>query len=455
MKRVSCDAEFDDEKRLFERPLYEMANLRSPIRVVLVFVVLTVAAVSAPEFVLAKTHKRAPAKAASKKSKHKKSKKAKAVAKSAVKTPREFLESRVAGVLRDLKGRAPRTRGSVDDPLKIELPVVTTKQDWLQGIYGRQLVDTSRATGLLADKLIFYEMAKREIGDRVDQYLAKTVGLRDFLVSNDLVDDSGEWRKPSEAVGAAAGDDAGLGDAIEAKLFATFGAGFVVRPAVGVAPHETGRGLFQDTDLFIQELLQPKTYLYRPEHRLLGVRSTILDEVASGEALVLQEDVMAAANARAPLKSRAWREVRVHTYEGRILSDAIPNFWVREGAPTDDERRVAEEFVAKFLALLPAPLIARQAWSFDVLVMDNGNRRIVDVVTNRGRKSAWSTYLDQPRVLAAYTKHFEQYAGVRFAGVGGFLVRNGAGNYFSYWGLRIHRSRPGVETVLAWIPPWP
>lgn len=351
--------------------------------------------------------------------------------------PHAFVEDRVSRILRDLKGRPPRSRSS--ETAAISLPIWSSKSQWLQAIYAKQLVDTSNSTGLLSDKLLFYEVAKRELGDKVDQYVVKTVGLRDFLVSEGLVGSDGKLIAE--------------GDKIEASLFKVFQSGVVARPAVGVAPRETGRGLFKDSDEFVAELLKPNSFLYRPDHRARPVRSTVLDEISSGEAIVLQEDLLmkpVAASAKA-----AWREVRVHTYEGRVVSDANPEFWVRESHISAQETASAQKFVSEFLSLLPSTMLTKQAFSFDVLIQPGGQLKIVDLVTNRGRKVGWSGYLDQPRVIGAYTRHFEQYAGVRFAGLAGVMLRKNAGNYFAYWGLRIDKSRPGFDKVLAWIPPWP
>lgn len=380
------------------------------------------------------------AKTSGKRKKSKRTRIAKGPRKPAATTPGDFIAARTTKLLSDLKGR-PVQATAPGAAVAVDLPMAANKQQWLTAVYNQRLVDASYSTGLLADKRLFYEVVKRELGSKADTYWPKTIGLREFLVSRQLVDANG--RLTSD------------GDRLEAELHQQFRSGFVVRPAVGVAPRETGHGIFPDADVFIGELLKPDSILYRPEYQAQPVRSTVLDTIASGESVVLQEDVMASAHARSPLKSRAWRDVRVHTYEGRVVADATPNFWVREGSVTVSERERAESFVREFLALLSAPLVARQAWSFDVLLLDNGEMRIVDLITNRGRRTAWSTYLDQPRVLGAYTRHFEQYAGIHFAGLGGFWLRHNAGNYFSYWGLRIEHAKPGLDAVLAWIPPWP
>ncbi len=359
--------------------------------------------------------------------------------------PSLFVEDRVTRILRDLKGRAPRVR---TQKMEVATPMWVTKSQWLQSLYRSGLVDSSKATGYLADKLLFYETVRRELGDEgVNRYMVRTTGLRDFLVRESLVGADGRLLLD--------------GDAIESKLYAAFPSGFVARPAVGVAPRETGTGLFKSTDDFVAELVKADTFLYRPDHSKRPVRSTVLDEIASGEAVVLQEDVLSKFSSEHRLigaeAKREWREVRVHTYEGRVVVDAQPGLWVRQDKHSQSEIKKAQAFVAEFLSKLPPTLVMRQAWSVDVLILDESKNefRIADVVTNRGRRGGWSGYLDQPRVLGAYARHLEAHAGVHFAGLGGRILRGNAGNYFAFWGVKIEKSRPGVDRVLAWIPPWP
>lgn len=351
--------------------------------------------------------------------------------------PRGFVDDRVSKMLRELKGRQPRSRAT--EARVLNLPMAASRAEWLQAIYSRRLVDASVATGLLSDKLLFYELARREIGPEADRFLVRSVGLRDFLVSQGLVGADGRLK-----VG---------GDVIEASLFKVFPAGFVARPAVGVAPRETGRGLFKESDEFVAELIKAQNFLYLPDHRRRPVRSSVLGGIASGEAIVLQDDVLT-STAVAGSKTK-WREIRVHTYESRVLEDANANFWISEARFTEDELKRAQSFVSEFLQKLPPSLLSRQAFSFDVLILPEGQLRIADLVTNRGRKAGWSSYLDQPRVIGAYTRHFELHTDVRFSGISGFLLRKNVGNYFAYWGLKIEKSRPGLEKVMAWIPPWP
>lgn len=352
--------------------------------------------------------------------------------------PAQFVDKRVQKVLTDLKSQPLRAPGLMN---LTEVSTAASKGAFLSSLYEKNAIETSWATEMLADKLIFARVLEKELGSRALIYYPKTMGLREFLVKHRLV----------KADGALTPD----GDRIESALHEEFPAGFVVRPAVGVAPQETGRGMFQDGDQFIVELLKPNSPLYEPEHLKQPVISHILGTVASGEAIVIQENIVGSADARKPLKSRFYQEVRVHSYESRVVEGSVPERWVQTSTLNDEQAKQAEAFVADFLKSLPLNLVNKQAWGIDVGVLDNGEMRVVDVVTNRGKKIAWSSYLDQPRVLGAYARHFETYYGLRFSGMSGSLLRNNFGNYFPFWNKRIEKARPGLGKVMAYLPPVP
>lgn len=356
--------------------------------------------------------------------------------------PDKFIAARAQKVLSDLKSRPLRPAGIPTEVTEVE--ATAAKGSWLSALYRQNMVEASWATQMLSDKRIFAEVLKREMGRRALVYYPKTIGLREFLYKRNLVDRSGRFTSTSN-----------LGDRIEAALHDEFPSGFFVRPAVGVAPKETGRGLFQDSDQFIVELLKPENRLYSPEHMRQPIESHILGTVASGEALVLQENIVGSADALKPLSSRFFHEVRVHTYEGRVVEDSIPKRWVQKNALSSEQEERAAAFTADFLRSLPLKLMTRQAWGVDVAVMDNGELRVIDVVTNRGKRTQWSSYLEQPQIIGAYTRHFETYYRLRFSGLSGTLIRNNFANYFSYWEKRIEKAKPGLSKVMAFFPPIP
>ncbi len=355
--------------------------------------------------------------------------------------PSVLIAQRTQKVLANLKSRP--VRPIEDSARELALKSSATKGGFLQALYSHRLVEASWATEMLSDKRIVSEVLTRELGpEKAQRYYPKTLGLREFLSAHGFIDAKGEIKK-EEA------------ETIEAALYQEFPAGFIARVAVGVAPSETTQGLFKDTDAFMVELMRPGTAIYHPSHANTAVSSHLLGgQVTSGEAVVLQENLTAWADAKKPLKIKYYQEVRVHTYEGEIVAGAIPARWVQKNLLSKTQSQAAENFVQEFLASLPQSVLARQAWGVDVAVFDNGEMRINDIVTNHGQRVAWSSYLEQPRVIEAYANHFDKIAGIHFVGFSGWLINHGFANYFPYWQRRIDKAH-GFGKVLAYLPPWP
>lgn len=362
----------------------------------------------------------------------------KSKAEKSVLNPEALIAARANKVLSDLKSRPVRANAGERSQ---EINASPSKGSWLDAIYEKNMIETSWAAAMLADKRLLAEVLEREMGARATRFYPKTIGLREFLYKHKMVDSKGNI--------TASGDE------IEQALHDDFPTGYVVRPAVGVAPQETARGLFPETDLFIDQLLRGETPYYAPVHMQQPVKSHILETIASGEAVVLQENVILASDVKKPLKLHYFQEVRVHTYEGRVVEGAVPERWVQKNLLTPEQIRQAEAFVGEFLNNLSLPFLTKQAWGVDVAVMDNGEMRIIDIVTNRGRNIAWSSYLEQPRVIAAYSKLFEERYGLRFSGLDGALIRHGFANYLPFWEKRIEKARPGLGKALAYLPPVP
>lgn len=346
-------------------------------------------------------------------------------------------------VVAELKARPirPKPLHAESGGESIDVGLKVKKGDWLQVLYSKNLVEASWATRMLSDRRVLFEVLSIELGKDVRDFYPKTIGLKEFLVQRGLADKKGKLIAD--------------GDKIEAALYKEFTAGFTVRPAVGVDPKETGRGIYQDTDAFMLDLLTSDSRIVSEGLNREAIRSQLLGEVASGEAFILQEDFINLADIRKPLKTKFYQRVRIHTYENNVIAGAIPERWVQSDFLSEDQIKAAEVFVRKFLSRISKGLLSRQAWGVDVAVLDNGEMRIVDIITNRGKPIAWSSYLEQPHVIAAYTRHLEKETGLRFGGVSGFLIRSGFANYFPYWEKRIEMAKPGLSKLLAYLPPNP
>ena len=359
-------------------------------------------------------------------------------------TPEGFLEKQIEGLKTEIDNQplAPAQDPGTETEGPIQIETGSDKQSWLTAIYKHHLVNTSHLSEALADRLLLAELVKTVMKDAGSTPIPRTVGLKGFLEINNLVN----------KYGTITAD----GDQIEAALHKTFPAGFIVRPAVGIVATETEVGLFRNSDQFIVELLKQPNSLYDPATYMSPIKSHILGAIGSGEAVVLQDNIVLATDADKPLHVRHAVKIRLHTYEDHVIPDAIPRRWVRGNvSASSEEAKIAETFVQEFLRLLPKGLLARQAWSIEVSVFDNGSYKITDLVTNRGRPGTWSSYLDEPRILQAYTKFFEASRNVEFTGFAGWLLRHGFADYFHYWHVRIEKAPWFWHKIWALFPPWP
>ncbi len=351
-------------------------------------------------------------------------------------SPETFLIQQTNRAISNSKSIPPRVGKGVS------LEPRPTKTDWLNSIYDKNIVSTSDYSAYLSDKLLMTSIFERTLGDSTaQQYLPKTMGLRQFLERHQFIDRKGKILVD--------------GDQIDSALHKEFPTGFFVRPAVGITPYETERGMFATPEQLIVELMKGKTPIYDPATYWSPIKSHILGEVASGEAVVLQENLIVSAELKGRLKRKVATLVRVHTYEQKIVPDSVPKRWVQSDADdqlSEGSIKAAEKFAQAFLDQLPEELTRRQAWSIEVAAFDNGTFRIANILTNRGKQIAWSSYLDQPSILEAYTDFFEMEGDLQFEGIGGRILRWGFANYFTYWKLRFEKAQ-GWRKLVAAFPP--
>jgi len=344
----------------------------------------------------------------------------------------DYLESRVQSLLNEISQR-PLRLSKPAAPLESKLDTQATKSAWLKQIYSLNLVEASKLTELMSDKLLQYKIFSSFLKERRERFLLHSMGLKEFLVKHHLVAPNGEIAIDP--------------DTIENALADEFPTGFVVRPSLGIAPGEKSQGLFANSDEFIKDLLKKNSRVYQADTLYQPIKSHIINEVASGEAIILQEDVTRSLGLKQKLHIKSYERVRVHSFEGQVVADAIPELWVTTRAFKigAEQNQKIEKYVQEFLDQLPPTLTTRQAWGIDVAVLDNGEMKILDVVTNRGLKIAWSSYLEEPKVLGAYSRHFEQNCDLQFTGLAGFLIRHDLANYLSYWQARREKTSTRIR----------
>jgi len=357
----------------------------------------------------------------------------------------------VAKLLSDIEARPVREdlHSQLSSQLNDSIEVDANKISWLQQVYRMNLVEASSLTALLADKLLQYKVLSHFLEAKTNHFMFHTMGLKEFILKHQLADPEGELIPDT--------------DRFEEALAEEFPNGFVVRPALGISPAEKKHGIYASSDDFLKEIFRPHNALYQAQTLHLKIKSHFLNRVASGEAIVLQDDFSRSyvASQNTPIqkiKFRKYEKIRLHCFENKVVESAIPELWVakRQFEMSDDQTHQIEAFVQDFLDSLPIKLTTRQAWGVDVALLDNGEMKILDLITNQGVKTAWSAYLDEPKILGAYTRHLEKNLNLKFQGLNGFIFRNNLANFFNYWQLKKERANlGGVSQITASLPPWP
>lgn len=328
--------------------------------------------------------------------------------------PQRFFDSRI----RELKNQI-LARPGIASPEAREVRSGSTRNEWLKKLYGEGLVEASELTRLLSDKAIMAGLLESFLGKESEAFHPKTMGLKYFLAKHALVDAKGVLQR----------DEA----KIKAALAGEFPHGYIVKPAAGINSEGKSKGFYFKMDKFLADLVREDSPVYSPADFQTPFVSPLLGVVASGEMLILQENVVLAAGAESPLTTKEFAEVRAHTFEDKLVAGATYSRWAESKVKVTKEHfRATDELIQALLAKLPKEFLARQAFSIDVAVLANGYTRILDVNTNRGREIQWSGYMPRPGVIGAYTRHLEAEKKLHFAGLNGALLRSGWGNYLHY-----------------------
>lgn len=324
--------------------------------------------------------------------------------------PIRFLDQKIETLKAEILRRKSLRTGS----LEIDSP--STRNGWLEQLYKNKLVESGELTRNLTDKLVMGLLIDALAGDKGEHFYPKTMGLKYFLAKNGLLDSKKNLIRDRAK--------------IESALKKEFPLGAIVKPAAGINSAGKAKGFYFKLEKFYDDLLKPGSDLYSAQQYSEPYKPELIrGHVASGEWLILQENVVTAAGSKRVLVTKEFKEARVHTFEDKVVKGATYKRWA-EMDPLEPEMAArVEAFVQDFIDSMPKPFWYRNAFSMDVAIMDNGVMRIIDINTNRGEPEHWSGYLPQPRVLKWYVRHMEANNDVHFAGLGGTLLRNGLGNY--------------------------
>lgn len=327
--------------------------------------------------------------------------------------PMRFLDQKIEKMKAEILQRKNLRAGH----LEIDSP--STRNGWLEQLYKFHIVESGELTRNLTDKLIMGRLIQSFDGPKGEHFYPKTMGLKYFLEKNGLLDAKKNLIKDRAR--------------IEAAVKKEFPHGAIVKPAAGINSMGKSKGFYFKLEKFYDDLLKPDSVLYSADQfRTPFYPDLLRGHVASGEWLILQENVVTAAGSKKVLLTKEFKEARVHTFEDKVVKGATYKRWAEMDPLEDAMAAKVEAFVQDFLDTLPKEFLYRNAFSMDVAIMDNGIMRIIDVNTNRGMPEHWSGYLPQPRVLKWYVRHLEANNDIHFTGFDGFLLRNGLGNYLKY-----------------------
>ncbi len=316
-------------------------------------------------------------------------------------------------VIGEISARPEINPSKILSPLSVNIRA--RRNDLVDFLYQRDLIEASSLTRLYLDKLIMAKVLEKYLGPAFDRFHPKTLGLKEFLSKHKLVD----------SFGAITADHSRIALAFEEE----FPNGFILKPAL--AWNSGGKGFFTDQTAIVESLLRPDSEIYKSSEFLDPYRAIADNEevITSGEKLIIQARIAGTvlSDSSHPAGTGEAMEYRVHSLYNKVVTGATRNRW---GVEVHDEVLVKriEDFVQDLLGRLPMKLTNRQAWSFDVFVTESGDMKLVEINTNRGLQTNWSGFLHYPWVVGAYVRHLELQYGWSFLGPSGWLLRNNLGN---------------------------
>jgi hypothetical protein len=328
----------------------------------------------------------------------------------------EHLRSRVDFVLTEV---LKRSNYRVFPVHHVQVTAKARRNPVIEAIYSRGLVEHSALTLLLSDKLIMAKALEYFLGHEFNRFHPKTMGLVEFLVEKEFLNDNGELIANREVLKEA--------------LDSTFPKGFIVKKATGW--NSKGREIYSKPSDVISDIFSGESSaLFQSEHFRSPLRSESLGVILSGERWIVQEKI-GESEALVYLKSPGvgLKEYRVHTIWGSVIKGATLGRWPDQDKFVDEKDFTGIDlFAQEFLNRLPLGLRQQQGWSFDIVESRPGDFQIVEVNTNRGMSAHWSGWFQSPMVLGALVRHLELQFKWRFMGINGFILRQNYGNYFRY-----------------------
>lgn len=325
-------------------------------------------------------------------------------------SPVEVVKNRTAEVIKEIESRS--------DALPLALTetnifkIRAKRNDLTKILYSKKIIEASAESYKYQDKLIIYKILKHYIGKNLlDRFHPVTMGLKEFLSEQGLLDSKGVVRANRELIGEA--------------LKKKFPSGFIIKPTIGFA--SDGKSFFKDMSEVVELLADSeRSELYDPDQYLNSFVHAKGKTSVSGEKFIIQGLLHGIEGLSDASPVGSMNEYRVHSFYDQVVEGATLSRWKLSA----DQNAVARinKYTQDFLNLLPKKFLNRQAWAFDVFEAPNGELTIIEINTNRGEETNWSGFLKNPKVLGGYIRHLEQKYGWRFEGFSGWRLRNDLAN---------------------------
>ncbi len=297
-----------------------------------------------------------------------------------------------------------------------EIEIKATRNALTKGVFYKEgIVEISDYSLFLTDKLIAAKVLEHYLGDDFSKYHMKTVGLKEFLDRNGIVDQSGRVIRSRAA--------------IKEILKIEFPHGFIAKPPVGY--DSNGKSFFSDLDEVADFIVKGDNELYEQSEYRSPFKADFARRFTSGEKFIFQAKLDGAMGVSTDRAAGSFDEYRVHSLYNKVVEGATLNRW--DGKNSKEDILRVNAFVQEMLDKLPASMSNRQGWSFDVFKLPNGELKVIEINTNRGLLANWSDWLRHPYVLGAYVRHLETHYRWKFKGFSGWLLRHNLGGLKRYW----------------------
>lgn len=297
-----------------------------------------------------------------------------------------------------------------------ELTIEAKRNALVRGILYREgIVEISDYSLFLTDKLIASKILEHYLGQDFSRFHMKTVGLKEFLDQHRIVDETGQVIRSRQA--------------IKEIIKLEFPSGIIAKPPVGF--DSAGKSFYSNLDDIVDLIIDGQNEFYDKSQFSSPFKADFARRFTSGEKFILQAKLDGAMGVSSDRSAGSFDEYRVHSFYNQVVEGATLNRWDGKNSKEDIVRINA--FVQEFLDKLPPSMTNRQAWSFDVFKLPNGDLKIIEINTNRGLNANWSDWVRHPYVLGAYVRHLEKYYRWRFKGIAGWLLRHNMGGLKRYW----------------------